>query len=93
MTDKEGQLDKPSGNADQNFNPELVKDTVSNWGLNVARILSQIPNDILLLLKVNDFMRSLNTRLGKEMYSFCVDLDRLNEFVIQEEKRRGTKVD
>lgn len=62
-------------------NPELIKRSFKAFALKIARICSNLPMEILLLFKVNDFMRALNLKLGLKFNNFAIGLQKINEII------------
>merc|ERR1712127_864104 len=69
--------------------PDLIKRSFQAFALKIARICSNLPMEILLLFKVNDFMRALNMNLGANFNNFSIGLQKLNEIIYQNEIKKG----
>lgn len=72
--------------------PDLIRRSFKAFALKIARICSNLPMEILLLFKVNDFMRALNLKLGVNFNNFSIGLQKLNEIIYKHEVKLG-KID
>jgi len=76
----------------KDMDPDLLKRSFKAFALKIARICSNLPMEILLLFKVNDFMRALNMKLGVNFNNFSIGLQKLNDIVYKHEVKLG-KID
>eukprot|EP01015_Nassula_variabilis_P023563 TRINITY_DN4426_c0_g1_i1.p2 TRINITY_DN4426_c0_g1~~TRINITY_DN4426_c0_g1_i1.p2 ORF type:complete len:183 (+),score=34.79 TRINITY_DN4426_c0_g1_i1:60-608(+) len=68
---------------------EQLGEYVVNYHKEIVNVLSKINQDLLLLFKVNDFLRSLDGRLGSPVNTFKITADFCVQTIYDEERKQN----